>query len=133
MSTLVAPWILLTLYSHEGIHGYEIQKMILNELQELNLGLNMAGLYRHLNALEKRGVLTSAWDTRQPGPAKKKYFLTESGRECLWRWVNTLAIHMHLFGKFMDAARRVFAHAELPKVVMGNRERSAVSDEASIK
>ncbi len=55
MSTLVAPWILLTLYHHEGTHGYEIQKLILSRLQELDLGLNMTGLYRHLNVLEKRG------------------------------------------------------------------------------
>jgi hypothetical protein len=45
MSTLVAPWILLTLYHYEGTHGYEIQKLILSRLQELDLGLNMTGLY----------------------------------------------------------------------------------------
>lgn len=56
MSTLVAPWILLTLYHHEGTHGYELQKLVLSHLEELGLGLNMTGLYRHLNLLEKRGA-----------------------------------------------------------------------------
>jgi DNA-binding PadR family transcriptional regulator len=118
ISTLVAPWILLTLYQHEGSHGYEIQKIILGQLQELGFGLNMGGLYRHLNMLEKRGVLTSTWDTSAPGPAKRKYFLTEAGKECLWRWMRTLSAHVTLIGKFMDEAQRVFSNAILPKVML---------------
>lgn len=123
MSTLVAPWILLTLYHHEGTHGYEIQKLILCRLQELDLGLNITGLYRHLNMLEKRGVLTSIWDTGEPGPAKRKYYLTESGKECLWRWLGTLGIQLTLIGKFLDEAHRVFPQAVLPKVVMGQTDK----------
>jgi DNA-binding PadR family transcriptional regulator len=119
-NTLVAPWILITLYHHQGTHGYEIQKMILSRLQELDLGLNIAGLYRHLNLLEKRGMLTSTWETGDPGPAKRRYSLTESGQECLWRWLGTLGIQLTLIGKFLDEAQRVFPQAELPKVVMGN-------------
>ena len=118
ISTLVAPWILLTLYQHEGSHGYEIQKIILGQLQELGFGLNMGGLYRHLNILEKRGVLTSTWDTSAPGPARRNYFLTEAGKECLWRWMRTLSIHVTLIGKFMDEAQRVFSNAILPKVML---------------
>jgi PadR family transcriptional regulator, regulatory protein PadR len=118
MSTLVAPWILLTLYHHEGTHGYEIQKLILSRLQELDLGLNMAGMYRHLNMLEKRGVLTSTWDTDDPGPAKRRYYLSESGKECLWRWLGTLGVQLTLIGKFLDEAHRVFPQAVLPKVIM---------------
>ncbi len=118
ISTLVAPWILLTLYQHEGSHGYEIQKIILSQLQELGFGLNMGGLYRHLNILEKRGMLTSTWDTSAPGPARRNYFLTEEGKECLWRWMRTLSIHATLIGKFMDEAQRVFSNAILPKVML---------------
>ena len=126
MSTLVAPWILLTLYHHAGTHGYEIQKLILSQLQELDLGLNMTGLYRHLNMLEKRGVLTSTWDTGEPGPARRKYYLTESGKECLWRWLGTLGIQLTLIGKFLDEAHRVFPQAVLPKVVMGQTVKESI-------
>lgn len=125
ISTLVAPWILLTLYQHEGSHGYEIQKIILGQLQELGFGLNMGGLYRHLNILEKRGVLTSTWDTSAPGPAKRKYFLTEAGKECLWRWMSTLSVHVTLIGKFMDEAQQVFSNAILPKVMLTPNRPSA--------
>jgi DNA-binding PadR family transcriptional regulator len=117
MSTLVAPWILLTLYHHAGTHGYEIQKLILGVLQEMDLGLNITGLYRHLNMLEKRGVLTSTWDTGEPGPAKRRYYLTENGKECLWRWIGTLGTQLVLIGKFLEEARRVFPNAVLPRVV----------------
>jgi DNA-binding PadR family transcriptional regulator len=118
INTLVAPWILLTLHRHEGSHGYEIQKIILSQLQELGFGLNTSGLYRHLNVLEKRGVLTSTWDTNAPGPAKRRYFLTDAGQECLLRWMNTLSTHVTLIGKIMNEAQRVFPNAILPKVTM---------------
>ena len=118
ISTLVAPWILLTLHQHEGSHGYGMQKIILNQLRKLGFGLNMGGLYRHLNMLEKRGVLTSAWDTSEPGPARRKYFLTEAGKDCLRRWINTLSVHAALIGKFLDEAQRVFSTAILPKITL---------------
>ena len=47
MSNLAAPWILLTLYRSEGIHGYEICKIIRERIGELGVGLNITGLYRH--------------------------------------------------------------------------------------
>jgi DNA-binding PadR family transcriptional regulator len=126
MSTLVGPWILLTLYHHTGTHGYEIQKIILNRLQEMDMGLNMAGLYRHLNLLEKRGMLTSTWETGAPGPAKRRYSLTEAGKECLWRWLGTLGVQLILIGKFLDEAHRVFPQAVLPKVVMSKSPKKAI-------
>ena len=126
MSTLVGPWILLTLYHHAGTHGYEIQKIILSRLQEMDLGLNMAGLYRHLNLLEKRGMLTSTWETEEPGPAKRRYYLTEAGKECLWRWLGTLGAQLTLIGKFLDEAHRVFPQAVLPRVMVGKGSKKAV-------
>ena len=122
MSTLVGPWILLILYDRAGAHGYEIQKLILNRLQELEIGFNLAGLYRHLNAMEKRGMLTSTGETREPGPAKRKYYLTAAGKECLWRWVGTLGIHLTLIGKFMEQARQIFPEAILPEVVIAQTD-----------
>ncbi|GLI33071.1 helix-turn-helix transcriptional regulator [Desulforhabdus amnigena] len=108
MSTLLAPWILLTLYRHEGTHGYEIQKMIQQRLCELGLGSNIAGLYRHLKMLEKRGLVKPIWDTGETGPARRTFFLTEAGKECLARWMKTLSIQMSLIGKLLDEANRTF-------------------------
>ncbi|MCG6892216.1 MAG: helix-turn-helix transcriptional regulator [Desulfobacteraceae bacterium] len=116
MSNLAAPWILLTLFHHEGVHGYEITRIIRQRIESLGLGLNMTGLYRHLNHLEKRGMLLSEWDTSQKGPARKKYFLTDAGRECLWRWMQTLTTQMTLIGELFDHARGVFPESRLPRI-----------------
>jgi len=116
MSTLAAPWILLTLYRQDGLHGYELTKLVKSYMDELGIGLNITGLYRHLNQLEKRGMLVSEWDIRNKGPAKRNYYLTEDGRKCLWRWVQTLGLQLSLIGTFFDHVRGVFPRARLPKV-----------------
>ena len=116
MSSLTAPWILITLFNHQGTHGYEIKKIINGYIEDLGIDMNITGLYRHLNILEKRGVLSSEWDIRGSGPAKRKYYLTEAGNECLWNWINTLCIQASLIGRFFDHARDIFPPASLPKI-----------------
>jgi DNA-binding PadR family transcriptional regulator len=116
MSNLAAPWILLTLSNHEGTHGYEIKKIIKRYMQDLNIGLNITGLYRHLNLLEERGMLTSEWDIQNKGPAKRKYYLTEAGKECLENWMQTLSIQVLLIDRFFEKAKSAFPSMPLPKV-----------------
>ena len=116
MSNLAGPWILLTLYHHQGTHGYEIRKIIKGYIEDFAVGVNITGLYRHLNMLERRGMLSSEWDTTEKGPPKRRYYLTETGETCLWRWMNTLGNQVLLIGRFFDQARTVFPSAVLPKV-----------------
>jgi PadR family transcriptional regulator PadR len=123
MSNLAAPWILLTLRNHEGTHGYEIKKIIKGYMQDLNIGLNITGLYRHLNMLEERGMLISEWDIQNKGPAKRKYYLTDAGKECLWHWIQTLCIQVALIGRFFERARTAFPSAPLPKIYFQNSEK----------
>lgn len=118
MSNLAAPWLLLILYNQSALHGYEISKIIRDHIEELGIGLNMTGLYRHLNLLEKRGMLVSEWDTAHKGPARRRYSLTEDGRQCLWRWMQTLTTQMTLIGKFFDHARTVLPDSRLPQIAM---------------
>ena len=119
-----APWILLTLYKHGGAHGYKIQKIIYEYIEELGIPINITGLYRHLNVLEKRGILTSQWNSSHKGPAKRQYFLTEAGKECLWHWMRTLSTHISLVGKFFDQAKTIFPDAALPKIKFPDQELS---------
>lgn len=123
MSNLAAPWLLLTLYNHDGIHGYEITKKIRKNIEAMGLGLNMAGLYRHLNMMEKRGVLVSEWGPGSRGPSRRKYYLTEAGKECLWHWMQTLTTHVALIGKFFDYAGVVFPDSFLPKIELSQPDR----------
>ena len=116
MSNLAAPWILLTLHHHPGTHGYKIRKIIKKYMEGFATEVNITGLHRHLNMLEGRGMLLSEWDTTQKGPPRRRYTLTETGTECVWRWMNTLSNQALLIGRFFDQARSIFPSAGLPKV-----------------
>ncbi|MEJ5378406.1 MAG: helix-turn-helix transcriptional regulator [bacterium] len=104
----VAPWILLTVYKQEGVYGYEINKILQTRFQDLDLSLNIAGIYRHLKSMENRGILRTQWDTRDPGPARRRYYLTQDGRQCLAYWLQTLRLQAKWMGRFFQDARSVF-------------------------
>jgi PadR family transcriptional regulator PadR len=78
------PAVLLVLRDTPG-HGYEL----LVELQTLmpNERIDMGNLYRILRSLEREGLVTSTWDEEAPGPAKRIYVITQSGRRVLAQWV----------------------------------------------
>jgi len=116
MSYFTAPWILLTLYNNEGVHGYKLKKILKKYMDDLEISFNITGLYRHLKLLEQRGVLSSRWDTPEKGPAKRQYYLTESGKDCLWRWIQTLTIQKELISRFFYKANRIFPSPPLPKI-----------------
>lgn len=78
------PAVLLVLRDTPG-HGYEL----LEQLQTLmpNERIDMGNLYRILRSLEQEGLVTSTWDEEAPGPAKRIYVITQSGRRVLAQWV----------------------------------------------
>jgi PadR family transcriptional regulator len=81
------PTLLLLLHERPA-HGYElverVAELVPGERPELG------GLYRILRALEEDGLVTSAWDADEPGPAKRRYELTPAGRELLRAWAKAL-------------------------------------------
>ena len=107
MKHFAAPWILLTLVNHEGAHGYKIKKIMNQFTQDLGIPLNITGLYRHLNGLEKRGVLCSKWDSQ--------------GKECLRYWMRTLSMQSLLIGRFFDQAKKVFPSIRMPTIRFESR------------
>jgi DNA-binding PadR family transcriptional regulator len=121
MKSFVAPWILLTLVNYEGAHGYKIKKIMNQYTQDLGIPLNITGLYRHLNGLEQRGILYSKWDSRRKGPARRKYYLTESGKECLRYWMRTLSTQSLLISRFFDQAKKVFPSILMPTIQFEDR------------
>jgi PadR family transcriptional regulator, regulatory protein PadR len=78
------PAVLLVLRDSPG-HGYEL----LEKLQTLMPAerIDMGNLYRILRSLERDGLVDSNWDDDAPGPAKRIYVITESGRRVLAQWV----------------------------------------------
>lgn len=79
---------LLLLLQERPTHGYEL----LEQLGELLPGerVDMGNLYRVLRALEEDGLVTSTWQAELPGPAKRTYELTETGRRVLEDWAEAL-------------------------------------------
>jgi len=75
----------LLLLRDSPAHGYEL----LEGLPELMPGerVDMGNLYRILRSLEREGLVASDWDALSPGPAKRVYAITQSGRTVLDQWV----------------------------------------------
>jgi PadR family transcriptional regulator, regulatory protein PadR len=75
----------LLLLRDSPAHGYEL----LEGLPELMPGerVDMGNLYRILRSLEREGLVSSTWDELSPGPAKRIYAITASGRTVLDQWV----------------------------------------------
>jgi DNA-binding PadR family transcriptional regulator len=124
MSYFTAPWILLILSSYGGIHGYELKRLLEDHMGDLRISMNITGLYRHLKLMEKRGVLFSEWDTPAKGPAKRKYSLTEQGKECLSRWMQTLYIQGELIKRFLRGATKALPSVPIPAFRFPGREAS---------
>ena len=86
LSRLTQPSILTVLAAHDGpLHGYAIiQEMAQGPMYGGNAP-DPTGIYRILKQMENNGLITSAWDTSESGPAKRCYELTDEGRACLRR------------------------------------------------
>jgi len=70
-------------------HGYEL----LEQLPQLMPGerIDMGNLYRILRSLEREGLVSSTWDDLSPGPTKRVYAITDSGRTVLDQWVGAFS------------------------------------------
>ncbi len=109
VSNLAAPWLLLTLFQHPALHGYELTRIIRDQIEASGMHINMAGLYRHLKAMEQRGMLVSQWETKANGPARRTYRLTDDGRSCLGNWMETLTTQATLINAFLGQAYDLFS------------------------
>ena len=83
----IRPCILLLLRERSG-HGYDL----IERLVALGFDRDDPGrLYRALRALEKEGLVRSAWERSTAGPDRRIYELTRAGMEELHEAAATLA------------------------------------------
>lgn len=102
------PCLLLLLHCEQG-YGYEL----LDGLKPLGFAENPADLstvYRILRHLEERGFAVSHWDTRNPGPARRQYSITDEGDRYLACWVQELRETGLVLHRFLE---RYDAHMQL--------------------
>ena len=91
---------LLLLLRERPAHGYDL----LERMPELTgeQRVEMGNLYRLLRALEEEGLVTSEWHEASPGPAKRRYALTEQGGQLLEQWVEALRRSQERTERFLE-------------------------------
>lgn len=106
LDKLLQPNILMIL-AKQNLHGY----MIIQALERRNLfndeKADNAGVYRALKTLEDREMVRFEWVLDETGPAKKNYFITDKGFECLGHWIETLEGYKKMIEKMIQDAKDV--------------------------
>ncbi len=106
LDKLVQPAILMVL-AREDVHGYVLVQRLADMPLFGGQKPDATGVYRFLRQMEERQLVTLSWDTSEIGPAKRLYHLTESGRGCLTRWIETLSTYRAALGEFLEMSRAV--------------------------
>ncbi len=73
------PTLILAVLSGGPRHGYAIAREIERRSADA-LKVGEGALYPALRALEREGMVESAWETQPSGPARRIYTLTEAGQ-----------------------------------------------------
>jgi poly-beta-hydroxybutyrate-responsive repressor len=85
----IEPVLLLMIHERGSAYGYNLAGD-LADYAFTDAEIERAALYRTLNVLEQNGFVTSQWDTKGSGPARKLYALTKEGEHHLQEWAQVL-------------------------------------------
>ncbi len=59
-------------------------------------------IYRHLRQMEEDNFVSSEWDTKQPGAAKRIYTITQEGKEVLYLWIQFMEAKTKKLNNFVQ-------------------------------
>jgi PadR family transcriptional regulator, regulatory protein PadR len=93
----------LVILHEESSYGFELMERLTTEFdfEQINAGT----LYRTLRQMEKEGLCESEWETSKGGgPARRMYYITETGEEYLDAWVQACKEYRRV----MDALSRSY-------------------------
>lgn len=110
----------LLLLAERPRHGLALHEDV-NALLPASLQIDAGNLYRVLREMEKRGVVTSEWDTQGAGPARRVYAITPAGHDELAAWREDILARRQAFDIFL--AR----HDALQASILSAEERSVSS------
>jgi poly-beta-hydroxybutyrate-responsive repressor len=119
MEKLTQPAILLLLAGGRA-HGYEIIQR-LNHLEFMDGDPDTATVYRTLRRMEQEGLLDSAWEHGELGPARRQYRLTGDGFKSLDQWAWALRNRQRQIEAFINC------YEAWKKAGSGSREGGEVS------
>ncbi|MBC5811210.1 MAG: helix-turn-helix transcriptional regulator [Candidatus Eremiobacteraeota bacterium] len=78
---------LLVMLKDINLHGYEIMRALKDNFAVVS---DPGTVYRALRQLERDGYITSWWDPKEQGPARRMYTLTDTGSDALKMWSSAL-------------------------------------------
>jgi DNA-binding PadR family transcriptional regulator len=99
------PAFILLFLAKEPAYG----SLLLTKMEE-ELPFNLIdgpSLYRSLHDLEKEQAVESYWDTSDPGPAKKWYRITPTGREKLEEFRQDIEMRKKNLEYFLNTFRKL--------------------------
>lgn|GEM_PF-491478 len=98
---------LLVMLKDRNLHGYEIMKAL---KERFDVIADPGTVYRTLRQLERDGFISSWWDPKEQGPARRVYALTETGAQALRLWGEALG----QYRTNLDAFFTLYASGEDP-------------------
>jgi poly-beta-hydroxybutyrate-responsive repressor len=102
---------LLVMLKDLNLHGYEIMKALKENFAVVS---DPGTVYRALRQLERDGYITSWWDPKEQGPARRIYTLTDAGSGALKMWSSALEQYRTNLDAFFSLYTGTW-HKEPPK------------------
>jgi len=100
------PCILLLLFKSRS-HGYEIiEKIKKSGFSETEP--DAGAIYRTLRNLEKGGFVSSQWDTKRVGAARRNYNITPKGKAILKQWARSIESKKDSLNRFLMEYRNIY-------------------------
>lgn len=109
----VEPVLLYLLKSKGRSYGYQLASD-LRAHAFTDAEIEVAALYRTLRQLEQNGCVTSEWDVKRSGPARRVYVLTPRGEQHLGEWVTVLRQMSGAMARFVRSAQGTPGDARPP-------------------
>jgi poly-beta-hydroxybutyrate-responsive repressor len=103
---------LLVMLKDLNLHGYEIMKALKENFAVVS---DPGTVYRALRQLERDGYITSWWDPKEQGPARRIYTLTDGGKDALELWSTALDQYRTNLDAFFSLYTGTWAKEHPPK------------------
>lgn len=97
---------LLLLLAETPAHGYDLMEKL--DLFDFDPRCQDPGqIYRTLRRMESDGLVLSAWETNNSGPARRCYEITADGLAVLRAWMKTLEKRISIVQTLLERYRAI--------------------------
>jgi poly-beta-hydroxybutyrate-responsive repressor len=105
---------MLLILKEREAHGYELVEKV-NGFHFHSSPPDVGAIYRNLRHMEEERWVTSRWDTKGTGPARRIYRITPEGEEALHRWAITLRKRREALDQFLELYQSYYQADEKPE------------------